>query len=376
MLKFILSFIQIGEKVSKILKLYALMILTILNARGIESELGINIGLNSTKNEDGNKFKNPSIGLTYQDNKYVISPRVDIDYTKVKNDYADSLLKVSVNGVYEYENSTYTTPYALAGVGYESVSGGTKEVFESHPFIQAGVGVSVDLAQGFQVSFEGKVLQIIAGNDEGNEFMLTAGVSMPFDISNPFGKTKVQPVRQVVPRPIMRPLPIKIKREIVIFNSNNNECTIKINAPDLDRDGIPDNIDQCPATPCNFTVDHDGCPIKTRLNIHFATNSADIRPSSFSYVNQFAQFLLKNKGSQVKITGHTDNKGSIQHNLLLSKKRANSILQALVMAGVSPSRLEAVGRGESMPIASNNTEEGRAQNRRIEAELFYPKGRR
>lgn len=364
---------------SKILTLYLLMILTMLNARGIESEIGINVGLNSTKNEDGNKFKNPSIGLTYQDNKYVISPRVDIDYTKVKNDHADSLLKVSVNGVYEYENSTYTTPYALAGVGYESVSGGTKEVFESHPFVQAGVGVSVDLAQSFKARVEGKVLQIIAGNNEENEFMLTAGVSMPFDISNPFGKTKVQPVRQVVPRPIItpivRPLPIEIKKEVILLNSNNNECPIKINAPDLDRDGIPDNIDQCPATPCNFTVDHDGCPIKTRLNIHFATNSADIRASSFSYVNQFAQFLLKNRGSQVKITGHTDNKGSIQHNLLLSQKRANSILQALVAAGVNPSRLAAIGRGESMPIASNNTEEGRAKNRRIEAELTYPRGR-
>jgi len=93
-------------------------------------------------------------------------------------------------------------------------------------------------------------------------------------------------------------------------------------------------------------------------------------------VNQFAQFLLKNRGSQVKITGHTDSKGSIQHNLLLSQKRANSILQALVAAGVNPSRLVAIGRGKSMPIASNNTEEGRAKNRRIEAELFYSKGRR
>lgn len=363
---------------SKILKLYLLMILTMLNARGIEGEIGINVGLNSTKNEDANKFKNPSIGLTYQDNKYVISPRVDIDYTKVKNDHADSLLKVSVNGVYEYENSTYTTPYALVGVGYESVSGGTKDVFESHPFVQGGVGVRVDLAQGFKARVEGKVLQIIGGNDEENEFMLTAGVSMPFDMSNPFGTVKKKRVRQVIAQPIVTPVvrPFPVKREVVVLNSNNNECSIKINAPDFDRDGIPNHIDQCPATPCNFTVDNYGCPVKTTLKINFASNSAQIESASRFQINKFAQFLLKNRGSRVRIIGHTDSRGSAKKNLILSRKRANAIVYALGRVGVSTSRLEAFGKGESMPIASNTSVDGRAMNRRIEAELFYSNGRR
>lgn len=367
---------------SKILKLYLLTILTLLNAVNIESEIGIDMGLNSTKNEDGNKFENPTIGISYQDNKYVVSPRVDIDYTKVKNDYANSLLKVSVNGVYEYENSTYTVPYALAGVGYEYVSSGTKDVFESHPFVQAGAGVRVDLEEGFKARIEAKALQIIGDNDEGNEFIITAGLSMP--LSKIMGSPKKKPVRRVavIPRPIIPQLVIPqlvippVKRRVVVINSNNNECPIKINAPDLDRDGIPNRLDQCPATPCSFTVDNYGCPVKTTLQINFATNSAEIRPASIYKLKKFVEFLLQNRGSSVKIIGHTDSKGSAKHNLALSQRRADSVVRALVKEGISPSRLQSFGKGESLPLTSNSSVSGRAMNRRIEAELFYPRGRR
>ena len=344
------------------------IILTSLNASNIEREIGIYVGANSTKNEEGNQFRNPTFGLSYQDNKYIISPRVDVDYTKVNNDYANSLVKVSVNGVYEYENNTYTTPYALAGLGYEYVSGATKGVFESHPFVQGGVGVRVDLEKGFKARVEAKALQVIGGNDEGNEFMLTAGVSMPL-----FQKIKAKP------RPVVRPIIIQtpiVRETPIVLNSNNNECSIKINAPDLDRDGITDKIDQCPATPCNFTVDKYGCPVKTTLKVNFATNSAEIRGSSQFQVSKFAQYLLQNRGSMVKIFGYTDSRGSNKKNLQLSKRRANAIVYALQAQGVSPARLQAFGRGESMPIASNKTADGRAMNRRIEAELFYPRGRR
>jgi len=356
---------------SKVAILYVLTSLMMLNAGMIESEIGINVGVNSTKNKDGNKFKNPTIGLTYQDNKYVVSPRVDIDYTKVKNDYANSLIKMSVNGVYEYENNTYTIPYALAGVGYEYVKGRTKDVFDSNAFVQGGAGVRVDLEQGFKARLEGKVLQIVGGNDEGNEFIITAGVSMPLS------RFMNKPVKRVVrPRPRVIRQPKPRQQPIRVINSNMNECPLKISAPDLDRDGVPNRIDQCPATPCSFTVDHYGCPVKTTLKIHFASGSAEIKPVSRFQVNKFAQFLLKNRGSIVKITGHTDSKGSAAKNVILSYDRANAVVFSLVNKGVSPSRLQAFGKGESMPVATNITVEGRALNRRIEAELTYPKGRR
>jgi OOP family OmpA-OmpF porin len=358
----------------RILKLYFLSIIVILNAGNLEQEIGINIGLNSTKNENGNKFENPSLGFSYQDNKYIVAPRIDIDYTKVKNDYASSLIKVSVNGVYEYENSTVITPYALAGVGYEYVNGGRDKVFESNTFIQAGGGFNADLTESLKVGVEGKVLQIIGGHNESNEFMLTAGVSMP--ISSLFGNEKK--VRQVVKENFetMPPLIEPILMEPTIVPVNNNECSIKINAPDLDRDGVSNSKDQCPATPCSFTVDQYGCPIKTTLKINFSTNSSEIRTESMFRIAKFSDFLLVNKGSNVKIIGHTDSVGSATHNLSLSLRRAKSVVNELISRGVSPSRLEVNGLGESMPLASNKTLAGKAINRRIEAELFYPRGRK
>jgi len=352
---------------SKVVSLYLCSILSVLYANNIESELGINIGLNSTKNEDGNKFKNPTIGVMYQDNKYIVAPRVDIDYTKINNDHATGSLKASLNGVYEYENHTNATPYGLAGVGYEYVRGATKDVFDSNFFVQGGAGVAFEFEQGLKARAEGKVLQIVGAEDQGNEFILTAGVSMPIGVK--------KEIKRAAPRPtIVQRVPVQSR--VSVIQSDNNECPIKIAAPDLDRDGVPNHIDQCPATPCNFSVDQYGCPVKTTLRVNFAFGSYAIEPSSMAQINQFAQFLLKNRGSTVTITGHTDSVGSAESNLALSQQRANAVKNVLIQQGVSMSRLESFGRGESMPLTSNSTDAGRALNRRIEAELFYPKGRR
>ena len=353
-----------------------LLMLSLLSGRTMENEIGINIGLNSTQNENGFKLKNPTIGVTYQDNKYMVTPRVDLEYVSVKNEYAKSLLKGSVNAVYEYENRTYTIPYALVGLGYEYVGGATKDVFESHPFVQGGVGVRVDLEHGYKARIEGKLLQVLANSKEGNEAVLTAGVSMPLSYQASHQKQPKVVIKRVKvftqPKIIYQPAPPKTK----IVYVKDGECPIKIDRPDFDRDGVEDRFDQCPSTPCNFSVDSYGCPIKTTLRINFRTNSARIEGYSINKIERFANFLLKNRGSFVKIIGHTDSKGSAKHNLELSLSRANSVKRALIARGVSQSRLTTDGQGESQPIAPNTTEEGRAMNRRIEAILSYPKGRR
>jgi OOP family OmpA-OmpF porin len=337
-----------------------------LNASS-ESRLGINAGVVSIKNSDGSHFDNQTFGATLQYNNYVVMPRFDLEYVKIKDERASSFLKGSINGVYEFQKNSIV-PYVLAGAGYESVQGETKDVLESHPFVQGGGGFSVDLFQDTKVNLEGKYLQVIGGKDEENEVIVTAGVSITLG-----GKkvVKKRVVRKKIVKKIVRPKP----KPRIIYVSNN-ECSIKIDLPDLDRDGVEDRLDQCPNTPCDFNVDSYGCPIKTTLKVNFKSGSSDITTLSMSKIDRFANFLLKNKGSRVKIVGHTDSFGSQKDNLLLSQRRAYAIVRSLIKRGVSAGRLFAEGRGESMPIASNKTLEGRAINRRIEAELTYMRGRK
>jgi len=334
-----------------------------LNATRIESQLGINMGVTSTKNSEGSHFDNPTLGLTFQYNNYVVMPRFDLEYVKLKDEKASSLLKGSINGLYEFENSTNVTPYVLAGVGYENVQGGTEDVLESHPFLHGGGGFSIDFFQDSKVNLEGEFLQIMGGNNEENEATITVGVSIPLGVKKVIKKRVVKKIVHVKPKPR-------------IIYVNKNECSIKISAPDLDRDGVKDRFDQCPATPCNFSVDSYGCPVKTTLKVNFKSASSEIRTLSMSKISRFADFLLRNKGSRVNIIGHTDSFGSQRDNLLLSQKRAYAVVRSLIERGVSAGRLFAEGRGESMPIASNKSVEGRAINRRIEAELSYPRGRK
>jgi len=351
--------------------LYIVTMLTLLHATIPETEIGINIGVVSTKNSDGSKFENPTFGLTYQNNSYVISPRVDLEYVNLKKEQANSLIKASVNGVYEYENRTNVSPYVLVGIGYEKVNGETKDVIESHAFVQGGAGLRIDIKDGYKARVEGKILQILGGKDENNEAILTAGLTVPLNYKKTVVRKRVIKPIKVIER--IKPI---IIREPKIIYSNNNECSIKISAADFDRDGVEDRLDQCPNTPCNFSVDGYGCPIKATLKIHFTSNSSTIRDYSMGKVEEFADFLLKNRGSMVTIIGHTDSVGSASLNKSLSYRRANSVVESLIAKGISSSRIHAEGKGESMPIASNNTEDGKAKNRRIEAILSYPKRRR
>jgi OOP family OmpA-OmpF porin len=74
----------------------------------------------------------------------------------------------------------------------------------------------------------------------------------------------------------------------------------------------------------------------------------------------------------VIIQGHTDSSGDSYYNLILSEKRARAVANKLLELGISPSRITVIGKGESMPVASNNTEDGKRLNRRIETILIYP----
>jgi flagellar motor protein MotB len=101
-------------------------------------------------------------------------------------------------------------------------------------------------------------------------------------------------------------------------------------------------------------------------NIFFDTDAYELKPESKSELNKLVQFLNTNSSIKVEIGGHTDNVGTQQYNQTLSERRAKSVVDYLVSSGINPLRLVAKGYGFSKPVDTNNTESGRANNRRTE----------
>ncbi|MBQ2068235.1 MAG: OmpA family protein, partial [Paludibacteraceae bacterium] len=105
-------------------------------------------------------------------------------------------------------------------------------------------------------------------------------------------------------------------------------------------------------------------------NLHFATNKTRILKISEEALNDLYMYLARNPQVRIKIIGHTDNVGKDEANQKLSDGRANEVMKDLIERGIAADRIEAEGRGESQPIDTNDTEEGRQNNRRVEIEIL------
>ena len=158
----------------------------------------------------------------------------------------------------------------------------------------------------------------------------------------------------------------------------NQGCPVS----DRDGDSIQDDIDQCPDVPGSPP---SGCPkrvlvektdkeIKIKKKINFRTDTAVIEGDlSFEIIFQVAAVLKSNPTIKVVVEGHTDSNGPADYNLRLSDLRANAVKDELIKRGTDKSRLEAIGYGETKPIASNRRQTGRATNRRVQFRIVEEK---
>ncbi|MCH9795256.1 MAG: OmpA family protein [Gammaproteobacteria bacterium] len=141
---------------------------------------------------------------------------------------------------------------------------------------------------------------------------------------------------------------------------------------DADRDGVPDAQDLCADTPLNYAVDKDGCPIaieevaRIELLVNFDFDRAEVKEQYLPEIKSVARFMEQYPDRVVELEGHTDSSGTDIYNLGLSQRRAESVMAELVgRYGIAASRVSARGYGESQPVASNDTTQGRADNRRV-----------
>ena len=105
-------------------------------------------------------------------------------------------------------------------------------------------------------------------------------------------------------------------------------------------------------------------------HIYFETGKAVLRPESDEALNQVLRFLENNPSMKLEISGHTDNTGSLRINQKLSRDRAGAVVNYLLGKGIPETMLESKGYADTQPVATNDTSEGRTQNRRVEFKVL------
>ncbi len=286
----------------------------------------------------------------------------DVDYTKGNNDDT-GITRIFANLVKEYGLTSSTSLYALIGAGVELFD---NEKYDNEDGLFGNYGIGIKYKISDMVSLKADVRHLIETDHGDNNLLYTVGLAIPF------GK-KAAPAP--VPAPV-EPKPMDSDNDGVIDSLDqcpNSAPGVVVDAKgcevDSDMDGVVDSKDKCPNTPKGNIVDADGCSLKVDLNINFETDSAVISNQYDSRIKKFADFMKAFPSVKGKIEAHTDSVGSDAYNQKLSERRAASAVKAIEAQGVEASRLNAVGYGEMNPKASNETAEGRAENRRVEGSI-------
>lgn len=305
---------------------------------GLNDDSYLNAGLSLSKNLE-DSFINQIEAL------YMRS-----DNLEYKNSQSTNINRLFINAIKKYELNDKFALYGLAGLGYQDI---TQELEnkEDSPIFNYGVGLRYDIPY-YGIALKSDIRHLITTKNNQNDFMYTLGIGMPIGKKyNDEIKAKIPKIeeKQVEEKPLI------VSPEIKEINN------------DQDGDGIINNLDKCPNTTAGVKVNREGCVETINLNINFDNNSAEIKDIYNPKITEFANLLKTNPSMTAVIEAHTDSKGSDAYNLNLSNKRANSVVNSLKKHGIESSRLKAVGYGESQPIATNDTEIGKAKNRRVTA---------
>ncbi|EAJ6871959.1 fibronectin-binding outer membrane protein CadF [Campylobacter coli] len=222
--------------------------------------------------------------------------------------------------------------YGLAGGGYEDFSKGAFDN-KSGGFGHYGVGLKFRLSDSLALRLETR--DQISFHNANHSWVSTLGISFGFGAKRE--KVVAEQVKEVAIEP-------------------------RVAAPAQS---------QCPAEPREGAMlDENGCEKTISFEGHFGFDKVDINPAFEEKIKEIAQILDENARYDTILEGHTDNIGSRSYNQKLSERRAESVAKELEKFGVDKDRIQTVGYGQDKPRSSNDTKEGRADNRRVDAKFI------
>lgn len=241
------------------------------------------------------------------------------------------------------------SPYAVVGIGGMNTSVGGSSAASITG--EGGVGFTYELHDNFLLRSDVRYrynnnfnAHFLPGTDEYHDMTVNVGFVIPFGDKPKAAVRSEAPVAPVAAAP-------------------EPDCS----ALDSDNDGVNDCLDKCPNTMSGTKVDYSGCPMSIELKgVNFEYNSAQLTENAKTILDGVAANLIEtSQKKDIEVQGHTSSEGSSAYNLKLSQRRSQSVANYLKSKGVTD-KLYAKGYGEDFPIADNSTEEGRAQNRRVE----------
>lgn len=290
--------------------------------------------------------------------------RFDVDYEFPGDEGDDTTQLAWLNFLYDIGGNEKWQPFLLIGGGYTGSDRGSRSTTDDGQ-LNAGVGVFRALNDRF--SLRGDIRGVYSTEENSVEPFAFLGVTALL------GKLDSTPVMPVAVAPADADSDGVADGQDRCPNTPQTVAVDTRGCPlDSDGDGVADYQDQCPDSAAGAKVDDRGCYVELEetvtidLNLEFSTNSAELRPEHREEIQRAVDFLRAYPTATAVIEGHSDSDGAAEYNQQLSERRAVAVLNNLVAQyNIAANRLRAVGYGESKPIASNDSAQGKQQNRRV-----------
>lgn len=294
------------------------------------------------------------------------------NYTRTDSDPGGldtDVFPMHLDAVYNILPDAICVPYVAAGVGgivFDRRNDGCGS--DRDWLVNYGAGLKYFVHD--MVALRADVRHLISFDDNYNNLIYTAGLMFNFGCE--------KPAPAPVPVAAAAPAPVKLDSDKDGVYDCDDACPdtpmgVAVDAKgcplDSDGDGVYDYKDECPNTPKGAHVDARGCWVVQ--GVLFDTDKVNIKTQYAGELDDVVAVMNNNPNLRFEIQGHTDNVGSAAYNQKLSEKRAWAVKSYLLKKGIAPERLTSKGFGLNNPAATNNTEEGRALNRRVEIRPLF-----